>query len=312
MAEAAVAVSVTTDIGEDQPTNPMTADLNPQIEMTPRSNSVDAGTPHGQGTQKLIYAPPPPSFCEKYMNKGDLSNVATFLVMVVGLTLTRQHPESTVCAYVLAFGLFGFAGGITNWLAVKMLFDKVPGLIGSGVIPRQFKAIRMAVKDTIMKTFFDEAYLEAYLKDRSKSLLQGLDLPAKIEGLFAKDDFDATLELKLTELSQKPEGMMLQMMAGMTGGISGMVPMIKPMLQSFGGEMGTMLVNNFNPMDLMSVEQVRAELDRLMEEKLLLLTPELVKRLMEDVIRKHLGWLIVWGNVFGALIGVASKAAGYG
>ena len=33
-------------------------------------------------------------------------------------------------------------------------------------------------------------------------------------------------------------------------------------------------------------------------------------QLMESVIREHLGWLIVWGNVFGALIGIISQAAG--
>lgn len=38
------------------------------------------------------------------------------------------------------------------------------------------------------------------------------------------------------------------------------------------------------------------------------LTPERVKQLMEDVIREHLGWLIVWGNVFGGVIGIIAKA----
>ena len=61
---------------------------------------------------------------------------------------------------MFAFGLFGFAGGITNWLAVKMLFDEVPGLIGSGVIPKRFEEIRRAVKKTIMKTFFDKKFIE--------------------------------------------------------------------------------------------------------------------------------------------------------
>ena len=36
-----------------------------------------------------------------------------------------------------------------------------------------------------------------------------------------------------------------------------------------------------------------------------------VKEMMEEVIREHLGWLIVWGNVFGALIGLAARALGY-
>jgi hypothetical protein len=35
-------------------------------------------------------------------------------------------------------------------------------------------------------------------------------------------------------------------------------------------------------------------------------------QLMEEVIRKHLGWLIMWGNVFGGLIGIVSLACGYG
>ena len=52
--------------------------------------------------------------------------------------------------YILAFGLFGFAGGITNWLAVKMLFDEIPGVYGSGIIPKQFKQIRNTIKEMIM------------------------------------------------------------------------------------------------------------------------------------------------------------------
>ena len=31
-----------------------------------------------------------------------------------------------------------------------------------------------------------------------------------------------------------------------------------------------------------------------------------VKRMMEEVIRQHLGWLVVWGNVFGGLLGLGA------
>ena len=88
--------------------------------------------------------------------------------------------------------------------------------------------------------------------------------------------------------------------------------MVKPMLVGFGKEMGGEFAKRFDIMEVMSVSQVRHEIDALMEEKLLLLTPALVKQLMEEVIRSHLGWLIVWGNVFGGAIGVVSQAAGYG
>ena len=46
----------------------------------------------------------------------------------------------------------------------------------------------------------------------------------------------------------------------------------------------------------------------MMTAKLKMLTPDMVKRLMEDVMRKHLSWLVIWGNVFGALIGVICAA----
>lgn len=52
--------------------------------------------------------------------------------------------------YILAFGLFGFAGGVTNWLAITMLFEEVPGLYGSGIIPKQFKQIKATLKLMIM------------------------------------------------------------------------------------------------------------------------------------------------------------------
>jgi len=37
------------------------------------------------------------------------------------------------------------------------------------------------------------------------------------------------------------------------------------------------------------------------------MTPELVKDIMQRMIRKHLGWLVVWGAVFGGLIGLISS-----
>ena len=42
----------------------------------------------------------------------------------------------------MSFGLFGLAGGVTNWVAVYMLFEKVPYLYGSGVIPTRYVEIR--------------------------------------------------------------------------------------------------------------------------------------------------------------------------
>jgi uncharacterized membrane protein YheB (UPF0754 family) len=33
----------------------------------------------------------------------------------------------------------------------------------------------------------------------------------------------------------------------------------------------------------------------------------MVKELVQNLIKEHLGWLVVWGGVFGGLIGVVSS-----
>lgn len=252
----------------------------------------------------------PSTGLRKYLNMGDISKVCTFLVMVVGIVL-KHYIGSTFSRYVLAFGLFGFAGGVTNWLAVKMLFDRIPFLLGSGVIPRQFKEIRKAIKDAVLQMFFDKTFLESYLGPRSKELVQSLDLSKLLKDGMNDPEFDKVFVEKLTDIANRPEGMMLQTMATMFGGVELMAPTLKPMLVSFGEEMVSAMVDRFDLTKMVPVDKVREELDILMEKKLLQLTPQRVKEIMEGVIRNHLGWLVLWGNVFGGMIGIASILAGY-
>lgn len=247
---------------------------------------------------------------ERYISMGDWANIFTFFIMVIGILL-KHFINDTFSRYILAFGLFGFAGGITNWLAVKMLFDKIPFLLGSGVIPRQFKEIRKAIKEAVLQMFFDKNYLESYLGPRSKELMKSMNLSQVLKDTMNSPDFDQMFIEKLTSIASRPEGMMLQTMASMFGGVQFMAPTIKPMLISFGQEMVDALVDKFDLQKMVSVDKIRDELDILMEEKLLQLTPERVKEIMEGVIRNHLGWLVVWGNVFGGLIGIISILAGY-
>ncbi|CAM9147853.1 unnamed protein product, partial [Ectocarpus fasciculatus] len=243
---------------------------------------------------------------------GDIANALSFLIMVVGILLTKLDGDTLAAKYILGFGLFGFAGGLTNWLAVKMLFDRIPGLIGSGVIPRQFKEIREAVKDAVLEMFFDSSFLKEYLGTRSKQMIASMNFPRMFKDTVSSPDFDEIFLTKLTELSMKPEGLLLNTISQMFGGMNGLAPMLKPMLIAFGEELITTVVDRFDPFALISVDKIRDEISLLMTEKLQFLTPEKVKEILEHVIRRHLGWLVVWGNVFGGLIGVVAIAAGYG
>ena len=52
----------------------------------------------------------------------------------------------------------------------------------------------------------------------------------------------------------------------------------------------------------MTEEKTEAMVDATLNE----LTPLRVKEIVENMMRTHLGWLVVWGGVFGALIGFVS------
>ena len=85
-------------------------------------------------------------------------------------------------------------------------------------------------------------------------------------------------------------------------------PLVKHFVIGFGSEIAPLLVDGARHR---SRSNAGHRLTSLLETKLEELTPDRVKEMMEEVIREHLGWLIVWGNVFGGTIGLLSKALGY-
>eukprot|EP01083_Nonionella_stella_P089759 250581_1 len=241
------------------------------------------------------------TFLESWVHKGNVANSISGFVMIVGLILKFTTNGSTFSRYVLSLGLFGFAGGITNWLAVKMLFDQIPFLYGSGVIPRRFKEIRQTVKKTIMKTFFDEDYLRTYIHSK----VQTFDLEGKICMIMDSPETQKMIDIKLNETMQKPEVIMLMAMMNMQSAM--LIPMLKPFIVTMGKDVAPMLKTQlFDDSEFVNTRRIHEEIDQLMETKLELLTAPMVKKLMEEVMRKHLAWLIIWGNIFGALIGLIS------
>mmetsp|Transcript_7830 Transcript_7830/g.10746 ORF Transcript_7830/g.10746 Transcript_7830/m.10746 type:complete len:313 (-) Transcript_7830:213-1151(-) len=244
-----------------------------------------------------------PTFTEVWCEKGFISNVITFVILIIGLLMRIGSSENnTFARYVLTFGLFGFSGGVTNWLAVKMLFDKIPFLYGSGVIPRRFKEIREAVKKTIMTAFFNPEFLKKYLANQ----IEEFELEGLIKKTMESESMDKLIDEQLNNAFNSDEVKMLLSMAGVNPlMIQAVVPLLKPFITNMAGSVAPKLKEMaIEKTSDNNIEIIRGEIDKMMTAKLKLLTPEMVKKLLEEVMRKHLSWLVIWGNVFGALIGV--------
>jgi len=235
-------------------------------------------------------------------NKNITPNLIALLIILISFVL----PDS-IASIVRTVGLFALSGALTNWLAIHMLFERVPGLYGSGVIPLHFEEFKSGILVLVTKHLFSEQVVnETLLKDKAQESGQKkFDIAPFIEGLDLDVAYD---QLKMT-IMESSFGAML----GMVGGADALESMREPFktrMEKFLAETArSEAFQNAVHAQINSMatsDDFRDKIARVVETRLEQLTPEMVKEIIEEMIKKHLGWLVVWGAVFGALIGLIS------
>lgn len=230
------------------------------------------------------------------MNKSFITNLLSLLV--IGVAYVLSEPFHTPVLYM---GLFALSGALTNALAVHMLFEKVPFLYGSGVIVQNFEAFKNSIKELMMSEFFTPQNMQRFLEQEE----QKLDLEPVIE----KTDFSPAYDALAKTVMESPFGGMLGMFGGEKAieGLrapfeSKMKFAVKAIAQSeaFQKELNENLSSSSLSLDLNS--KIESAINARMDE----LDAQMVKAMVQRIIAEHLGWLVVWGGVFGALIGLVS------
>ena len=228
------------------------------------------------------------------MNKSLLTNIVALATLAAGLLL--PHPT------IKAIGLFAVSGAVTNWLAVYMLFEKVPGLYGSGVVPLHFDDFRNGIRKLLMEQFFKRENIERFLSDSSS---RPVDLSATVDAM----DLSPTFDSLVSTIEESSFGGMLSMIGG-TQALGGLkepfIARMKKSLHSIAASEEVQRAIHSGIENSHSVENISDRIDEIIERRLDELTPEVVKQIIQDMIRVHLGWLVVWGGVFGGLIGLLS------
>lgn len=229
-------------------------------------------------------------------DKALVTNTIALLIVIVGL-LQDEY------GVVLSVGLFALSGAVTNWLAIHMLFEKVPLMYGSGVIPLRFEAFKSTIKSMIMQQFFNKDNLQKFITAEEESIANWLK-PGQI---IDRIDYDKLFDRLVEAIMSSSFGGMLDMIGGadaLQGLKDSFIEKIKITLnemvnsETFKASVASSI--DANKLSEEMAEQIEQIVDRRLEE----LTPELVKEIVQDIIREHLGWLVVWGGVVGGVIGL--------
>ncbi len=234
---------------------------------------------------------------EVTMNKATLTDLAA-----LGITLIALFVPAPLHKALLYTGLFALSGALTNHLAVHMLFHRIPLLYGSGVIERNFEAFKAAVSQMIMREFFTKERLDAFLQNEERRI----DLKPLIE----KGDFNPAFDALVESVMESKFGSAVQLFGGkeaLEGLRESFISKLKgALLGVVGSETFTTQLHALLSHSSFG-EDMQETIAQLVTTRLEQLDPREVKRIVEQLIAEHLGWLVLWGGVFGGLIGLLSS-----
>ncbi|HGZ70492.1 MAG TPA: DUF445 family protein, partial [Nitratifractor sp.] len=203
--------------------------------------------------------------------------------------------------YLYYGGLFALSGAVTNQLAIFMLFHKVPFLYGSGVIELNFERFKSAIKSMIMEQFFTKERIAEFFREEESKI--------ELTPLIERADFDPAFNALKESVMESKFGQLITMF----GGESSLEMLREKFTQKLKGSLVSIVSSrtfkeqlNATLMHSSVSEDLTGKIETIITSRLNDLGPKHVKELIERLIKEHLEWLVVWGGVFGGLIGVLS------
>ena len=230
------------------------------------------------------------------IDKSWMTDIISVGLVAIAFVLPEPYKH-----YTLLAGLFALSGAITNQNAIHMLFEKVPFLYGSGVIQLQFVAFKTSIKNLMMEQFFTQEQLNSFFEKEEKKL----DLTPIIREMDVSPAFDALTKTVM----ESSFGGMLSMFGG-AGALEGLRAPFSEKLKasivdiSKSDEFQQKIAENIQNSSLSA--DMLVTIEQMIDTRLSALTPQMVKEIVQNFIKEHLGWLVVWGGFFGALIGLLS------
>ncbi len=223
------------------------------------------------------------------MNKSLITNLVSIFIIVIGFLYRDDF------SFILLVGVFALSGSVTNWLAIHMLFEKIPFLYGSGVILDRFEDIKLGIKNLILQELFSIDQIEKFIFD-NKEKASG--------GIIEKIDFDKVF----VGLVESIESSQLGGMLAMIGGRKALEPLKEPFVKKLKVIIEDFIKENAGKNN--STDELFLKIENILDARLADLSPNDIKTIIQKMIREHLGWLVVWGGFFGGLLGLIFSPVG--
>ena len=217
------------------------------------------------------------------------STITTSLALLVFISSFFFEKYNGILSSI---GLFALSGSVTNWLAVHMLFEKVPFLYGSGVIPARFLMFKSAIRDLIVTQFFDSKRIESFLVNIS---------PMSNHEFLSSIDYNNIFDELIEAITVSKVGSMLQMI----GGAKALEPLREPIIRKLDSVVKKLTSQQLTDSKKTNlVKSLTISIEEMIDARLNELSSEDVKSIVQKMIREHLGWLVVWGGILGGVIGL--------
>ena len=242
---------------------------------------------------------------ETPVSKSLATNLISIALIVVGY-LSPVYSEQ-----LLNIGLFAASGALTNWLAIHMLFERIPGIYGSGVVPNRFEQYKKRIRSLVVDRLFTPETLDDFFASIGGNGRISLDPTPIVASIDCERVFDGLVE----DILSSPFGGAIRFV----GGAVALDRFRDPFQRKMRKEVHNILTSpafwegvQSGLNDSRITSEVVTEIDRIVTRRLDEFSPRMVKEIILGMIRRDLGWLVVWGGVFGAFVGLITSLVRFG
>ncbi|XP_048577030.1 uncharacterized protein LOC5513789 isoform X2 [Nematostella vectensis] len=222
----------------------------------------------------------------KFNPKSSISTLLTLIMLLIGIVLVETFKTKeekaiksngfiTFSHILRATGLFGFAGGITNWIGIKIIFNRMPGLLCRGFLAKHFTVARETLASFLLEVFFSPAHIRHHTREREQALLEPQNFEQHLHSVLSSDEMTTLIDTQVDSLMATAEGLTLRSL-GMSK--DKLRKLVKTYILDMKSFISTLLIQSIQSSDLTNAEKIREQVVDLIATRTQQMTQEQVKQ----------------------------------